>query len=334
MERLKIAVIGAGFIGELHARILQEYPLAELVSVVDIRKEAAKAVADRYGCSYYSDMGEMLEKENIDAVDICTPEDFHVEPVRLASMHQKHILLEKPIAKTTREAEEIKQLAKEHHVRLMIGHLLHFDPRYATLLETVKEGQLGNIVSMFFRRANWKRTTRRLQGKISFLYYMSVHDIEYMLSCNSGTRPIKVYAQGVSCINREVGQQDAAFLTITFENGSIACIQVMWAMPENSAAILQTGAEILGTEGIGFIDGKDQGVEIITDENSMHPDVLHWPQYNGRMQGDLKEELQHFVQATLTGENYLVDTDSAIMAVAVIEAAFQSMETGSAVSLI
>ena len=333
MEKLRIAVVGAGFIGELHARILYEYPLAELVSVVDIREETAKAVADRYGCSYYSDMKQMLEKEDTDAVDICTPEDYHLEPVRLAAEHKKHILLEKPVAKTTQEADEIKRLADTHHVRLMIGHILHFDPRYVSLLESIQKGQLGDIVSMFFRRANWKRTSRRLMGKVSFLYYMSVHDIEFMLSCNCQTRPIKVYAQGVSSINREIGQQDTAFLTITFENGSVACIQVMWAMPENTTAILQTGAEVLGTKGIGFIDGKNQGVEIITDQSSQHPDILHWPQYNGQMQGDLKEELQHFVRATLYDEAYFVNTDHAIMAVSIIEAAFKSMETGAAVML-
>lgn len=328
-----MAVIGAGFIGELHARILHEYPLADLVAIVDIREETARFVAARYGCGCYTDMRTMLENEEVDAVDICTPEEYHLEPVRLAAEYKKHILLEKPVAKTSKEAMEISRLAGEHQVRLMIGHILHFDPRYATLLNTVERGELGEIVSMFFRRANWKRTSRRLLGKVSFLYYMCVHDIEFMLACNDKTKPVKVYAQGVSCINRDIGQQDTAFLTVSFENGSIACIQVMWAMPENTAAILETGAEILGTEGIGTIDGRNQGVEIITDQQPKHPDVLHWPEYHGRVQGDLKEEIHHFVQATLAGEEYLVNTEYAIGAVRIIEAAFESMETGMAVEL-
>ena len=147
--------------------------------------------------------------------------------------------MEKPAARTYQEALEIDRLAKTHDVRLMVAHLLHFDPRYATLEEAVQRGELGEVVSMFFRRVNWKRTTRRLKGKVSFLYYMCVHDIEFMLSCNRGTKPVKVYAQGVSKINAEVNQEDTAFLTVNFENGSLACIQVLWAMPENTAAILQ-----------------------------------------------------------------------------------------------
>ena len=333
MEKLKIAVIGAGFIGELHARILHECPQADLRAIVDVNEETAKKVSERYGCRAYADMEEMLKTEDIDAVSICTPEDFHLEPVRLAAAFKKHILLEKPIAKMYQEAVEIKRLAEEGGVRLMVGHLLHFDPRYATLENSVHAGEVGEIVSMFFRRVNWKRTVRRLKGKVSFLYYMSVHDIEFMLSCNSGTTPVKVYAQGVSRINKEVGQQDAAFLTVTFANGSIACIEVMWAMPENTAAVLQTGAEILGTKGTGFLDGRDQGLKIITDESSRCPDILHWPEYNGRMQGDLKEEVCAFVQATLSGEPYLVHTEYAIEAIRIIQAAFQSMETGNPVAL-
>lgn len=333
MEKLKIAVIGAGFIGAFHARILYECPQADLKAIVDINAETAQRLAGLYECRHYTDMETMLQNEEIDAVSICTPEDYHLEPVRLAAEYKKHILLEKPIAKTYAEAVEIKRLAEVNQIRLMVGHLLHFDPRYASLENSIRAGELGEIISLFFRRANWKRTVRRLNGKISFLYYMSVHDIEFMLSCNYQTKPVKVYAQGVSHINREVGQQDAAFLTVTFENGSVACIEVMWAMPENTAAVLQTGAEVLGTNGIGFLDGRNQGLEIITDANSHHPDVLHWPEYNGKMQGDLKEEVCSFVQATLTGEPYLVDTDHASEAVRIIEAAFRSMETGEAVLL-
>ncbi len=333
MEQLKIAVIGAGFIGSFHARILFECPQAELKAIVDINEETARTLSEKYGCRYYTDMEEMLQKEEIDAVSICTPEDCHLEPVRLAAAYQKHILLEKPVAKTYDEAKEIRRLAEDNQIRLMVGHLLHFDPRYVSLKNSVHSGSLGEIVSLLFRRVNWKRTSRRLKGKVSFLYYMAVHDIEFMLSCNGLTEPVKVYAQGVSRINQEIGQQDTAFLTITFQNGSIGCIEVMWAMPENAASILQTEAEILGTKGVGFLDGKNHGVEMVTDSGSRCPDLLHWPKYNGKMQGDLKEEVCHFVQATLSGEAYMVNTDTAVKAVQIIEAALQSMAAGEPVML-
>lgn len=334
MGKLKIAVVGTGFIGALHARIIYECPQAELAAVADINGESAATVGAAYGCHSYTDLEQLLNMEETDAVDICTPEEYHLEAVRLAAAYGKHILLEKPAARTYQEALEIDRLAKTHDVRLMVAHLLHFDPRYVTLEEAVQRGELGEVVSMFFRRVNWKRTTRRLKGKVSFLYYMCVHDIEFMLSCNRETKPVKVYAQGVSKINAEVNQEDTAFLTVNFENGSLACIQVLWAMPENTAAILQTGAEVLGTAGMGYVDGRMQGVEIVTEQAVFHPDVLHWPEYNGRMQGDLKEEIHHFVDATLHEYPYLVDTGRAMEAVRIIEAALLSMKTGMPVTLL
>jgi predicted dehydrogenase len=333
MEKLKMAVIGGGFIGSLHARIIAECPHAQLVAVADINQEKARELGRELGCAAYGDVESMLKAEDIDAVDICTPEKYHVSPVELAAKYHKHILLEKPVAETYEDAKYIARTAEEAGVRLMIGHILHFDPRYATLIESNSKGELGEIVSMSFRRANWKRTVRRLKGGVSFLYYMCVHDIELMLSLNKGISPSKVYAQGVSKINAEVGQQDTAFITVTFSNGSIANLHVCWALPENPGAVLQTSAEVLGTLGAGYVSGHDQNVEIVTDEIFSHPDVMHWPEYNGRMQGDLKEEIHHFADATMRNKPYLVDTGTSVEAIKIIEAALRSMESGAPVEL-
>ena len=77
----------------------------------------------------------------------------------------------------------------------------------------------------------------------------------------------------------------------------------------------------------------DQGVSIMTKDDVFYPDILNWPEYNGNIMGNLKEELQHFVTATLTGQPYIVDTENAITAVKVIEACFKSIETGVPVDI-
>ena len=104
MKKLKVGVIGLGFIGGLHARIWAESDIAELAVVADVNGEAADSLAAQYGCKGYSDYHEMLRDADIDAVDICVPEDFHVAPAVAAAAAKKAILLEKPIAKTAAEA--------------------------------------------------------------------------------------------------------------------------------------------------------------------------------------------------------------------------------------
>lgn len=126
MKKLRIGVIGLGFIGQLHVRIWSENPEVELAAVADVVGEVAEKTGREYQCAYYIDYKEMLEKEDIDAVDICVPEDFHVDPAVAAAKAGKHILMEKPIAKTVKEARIIEEAARENGVRLMVAHVLKF----------------------------------------------------------------------------------------------------------------------------------------------------------------------------------------------------------------
>ncbi len=332
MEKLRVGVIGLGFIGGLHVRIMAENPLVDLVAVADINEASAKSAAQTYGCKYYTDYNEMLRNPEIDAVDICVPEDFHVAPAVAAANAKKNILIEKPIAKTVAEARQITGAAEKNGVRLMVAHILKFDPRYVQLNDAIKAGKLGEISTLALKRTNSMATPVRLKGKVSFFYYMGIHDLEWMLDYNSATKPVRVYAQASNLILKDL-DKDAAFVTVTFANGSVGTLELNWAFPENGVCGFMTAAEVVGSTGAAMLNVDNQGL-LIADKASVElPDALHWPEYNGKIQGDLKEELDHFVQATLSGKPYLVNTENAVAAVAVAEAAMKSIATGEVVKL-
>jgi len=332
-KKLRIGLIGAGFIGTLHARIISENPCAELVAVADVSKEIGGKFAQAYQCDAYTDYNEMLEREDIDAVDICVPEDHHLAPALAAAKAKKHILIEKPIAKTVYEAKQIKKAADENNVRLMVAHVLKFDPRYVQLNDAVKNNEIGEITSLFLKRLNARSTPIRLKGAIPIFYYLGVHDIEWMLDYNKAAKPVKVYCQASSKVNKSLNNLDTVFMIVNFENGSIGNIELSWALPENSASGFMTSVEIIGDKGMGIIEIGNQGCEVITKEVVSYPDALHWPEYNGKIQGDLKEEVDHFVQSVINNKPFLVDTDNTILAISVIEAAMESMKTGKAVDI-
>ena len=303
MDKLRIGVIGLGFIGKLHARVWAENPQAQLVAVADIYEPAAKAVGDEYGCAVYTDYNEMLKRDDLDAVDICVPEDFHVAPAVAAAEAKKNFIIEKPIAKTVKEANEIKDAAEKNGVRMMVAHLLKFDPRYVQLNDAIEDGKIGTVTSLALKRTNSKGTPKRLKGKVSYFYYMGIHDIEWMLTY------------------------------VTFDNGSIGSVELNWAFPENGACGFMTYAEVVGSKGAAVLHVDDQGLAVYSGADVEYPDALHWPIYNGKLLGDLKEELAHFADATLNGKPYLVDTGNAIAAVAIAEAAMESIKTGQVVTL-
>lgn len=332
-NELKFGLIGAGFIGSLHARIIAENPCAKLVAVADVSKQTAEEIANKYGCEYYADYNEMLKHADIDAVDICVPEKYHMGPAVAAANAKKHILIEKPIAVNLEESLKIKDAAEKNGVRLMVAHLLKFDPRYVQLNDAIKRGEFGKITSLFLKRTNARSTPIRLKGAVSIFYYLGVHDIEWLLDYNKAAKPTKVYCQASSMINKPLNDLDTVFLIVNFDNGSIGNVELSWAFPDNSACGFATSVEIIGENAAGYIQVDNQGVEIVAENQVYYPDALHWPEYNGKIQGDLKEEIDHFTQAMLNNEEFLVDTDNAVLAVAVIDAAMESIKTGRPVDV-
>ena len=331
-EKLRVGVIGLGLIGGLHARILSEMPNAKLVSVSDINLKTAKEFGERYACNYYNDFKKMCDDEKLDAVCVCTPDQFHKENALYAAQKGIDLLIEKPLATTEAEAREITEAATTAGVRLMVAQLLHFDPRYVKIKESIENGEIGDMIHMFFKRTNPRTNAKRLGGKVSIFYFIGIHDFD-MMCCYAKSKPTRAYCQSVSKVNAAIGCEDTIMALINFESGSIGTVELCWALPENSALGINTYAEIVGSDGAGYVNILDQGVSLITKDNVFYPDTLHWPEYNGRIMGDLKEEIQHFVTATQKNEPYIVDTENAITAIKVIEACFMSIETGLPVDI-
>lgn len=333
MKELRMGVIGLGYIGSLHTRIIAENPCAILAAVADVNGETAEKFGAEYGCRAYADYEEMLKNEELDAVSVCVPEDYHVAPAVAAANAGVNLFLEKPIAKTAAEALEIKDACEKNGVRLMVGHVLKLDPRYVQLHDSVKAGELGEISQIFVKRQNPKSVAARFRGRVSFFYYLGVHDIEWMLSYANGNKPVRVYAQRNNVINGAVDDFDTTFVIVNFDNGALGCVCLGWSLPDNDAVGILSSVELIGSKGMGAIDTRNSGLEIITDNVAKYPDTLLWPEYNGKIQGDLKAEVDHFIQSTINDEPYFVDTDNAIDAVKIVEAAFKSIETGLPVEL-
>lgn len=333
VKQLRVGLIGLGFIGGLHARIHAENPQCRLVAVADLNTELAAQVGDQYGCKVYSSYMEMLENEEIDAVDICVPEDFHEAVAVDVAKAKKDFIIEKPLAKTYEGACKIVRAAEENGVRMMVAHVMKFDPRYAQLKDSIRAGKLGEISSIFVKRGNPVFTANRLNGKVSFFYYLGIHDLEMMADFVLPAKPVKVYASASNKRNGHMKDLDTAFAIVTFDNGTVADFQVSWAYPDHTSMGILSEAEVIGTEGMGYVKIEDQGLKIMTEKELTYPDTLHWPEYNGNIQGDLKEELRHFVKATLDGTPYLVGSESCIYACAIAEAALKSIESGQPVEL-
>ena len=150
MKKLKIAVVGTGFIGKQHIEAIRRIPGTEVVAIVEQNEEMAKNVCEQMGISrYYTNYKELLEKEEVDVVHNCTPSAMHYPISKDVIMSGKHIYCEKPLTLNTVESEELVSLVKEHQVAAAANFNYRQNAMVKEMYERVKSGEIGNLLTVY-----------------------------------------------------------------------------------------------------------------------------------------------------------------------------------------
>ena len=334
MERLGLAVVGAGAMGELHARAVSDCDVTTLVGVVDPVADKARALAERHGATHTAEVGRLLTDDRVDGCIVAVPDKLHVDVTLQILSAGKHVLLEKPMAHTLAAAQEIAAAAERSAGRLTIAHILRHDARYVGARAAVADGSIGDIVHVRANRFVGAFVGEHYNGHSPIWMYQGVHDID-LAQWITGQRITAVYARTVAKIlpARGVEGVDAAFITCEFANGAIGSIHYSWALPPNTPAVLNAAIEVVGTEGMATVDVHDQGLSIVTSGGHGLPDTAHWPVFNGRIGGDLMQEIRDFVTAVREGSEFVMPLKDAVAAIAVLDAIERSVETGARVDV-
>ena len=145
MEKIRLGLIGLGYIGRIHFRHCQKLANAKLIAASDLSKKALKNANDAGVKKTYTNYEQLLKDPTVDAVIIALPTHLHAQCTKQAAEAQKHILLEKPIARNIAEAKEIILAARKNSVKLMMGYPLRFNPAFCKLKERIDDGTLGEI---------------------------------------------------------------------------------------------------------------------------------------------------------------------------------------------
>jgi predicted dehydrogenase len=331
MKQLNVGVIGLGYFGERHSRIYHRIPNANLVAVCDLDAEKASKLGAELGAEAYSDYQQLLDRPDIEAVSLTVPDRKHVDVAIAAAKAGKTILLEKPLAHNAEGARAIVDAVEAAGCRLMIGHILRFDPRYVQVHAAAAPERLGDPIHLRAKRNGVRSVARRLGPASSILFYMGVHDIDAM-QWIARSRISRVYAQKRQVLG--TGNEDALYAVVNFENGAIGNIDYSWAWPDGLMNGYRAALEIVGTKAATYLDCTDQGFYAVEDNTTTGGDTHLWPEINGRIVGDLADELAHFVDATLAGTPYLQHYREAFDAIPVLDALALSAETGQPVDVI
>ncbi len=205
---LKVGVLGAGHLGKIHLRLLNESRKYHLVGFYDADDINAKKVAQELGYRYYDNINELMAA--VDVVDIVTPTLSHYQSAKKAMTLGKHVFIEKPITHTLKEAEELLELEKDHGVKGQVGHVERFNPAFMAVKETI--GNPMFIESHRLAEFNPRGTD------VPVVLDLMIHDIDAILSVVK-SEVVNINASGVSVISQS---PDIANARLEFANGCVA----------------------------------------------------------------------------------------------------------------
>lgn len=205
---LKVGVLGAGHLGKIHLRLLNQSEKYELVGFYDPDEINAQKVAKEFGYTYFENVNILLDQ--VDVIDIVTPTLSHFETAKKAIEKGKHIFIEKPITNTLTEAETLIELAKKHKVKGQVGHVERFNPAFLAVKEKVEN-------PMFIETHRLAEFNPR-GTDVPVVLDLMIHDIDVILSVVP-SRVKQINASGVSVISNS---PDIANARIAFENGCVA----------------------------------------------------------------------------------------------------------------
>ncbi|MCD6570785.1 MAG: Gfo/Idh/MocA family oxidoreductase [Deltaproteobacteria bacterium] len=210
MKRLKVAVVGVGYLGEFHAKKYAALPDADLIGVVDINKKRCLKIAREVGCLPYTDYREILDA--VDAVSIAVPTTLHGEIAIPFLEKGVAVLLEKPMTTSLDEAYDVISAAEAGRGLLQIGHLERFNPAILALF--------GSIKRPMFIEAHRISPFKKRSADVDVILDLMIHDIDIILSL-VGSKIVSIEAVGVPVLTEQI---DIANARLRFESGCIANI--------------------------------------------------------------------------------------------------------------
>lgn len=338
MEKLKIGIIGLGYWGPKLARNFHEIQNSSLDWACDLNQSRLDHIIDIYPeVRATRDYHELLASD-VDAVCIATPVGTHYHLAMEALQAGKHILVEKPMATCTVQAEEIIALANQQNRTVMVGHTFVYNPAVIAMKDIITGGQLGEIYYINGTRVN----LGLFQSDINVVWDLAPHDIS-ILNYVLDMKPQSVSARGNIYVQPEKGLHDVVYLSLFYPNGVMADIRVSWLDPCKIRSYTVVGSEkMLVYDDIAEVDKiviYDKGVEVPPYSDTEVEFRLSYRTgeavpYPIKWVEPLKAECQHFVDCIQDGIEPRSGGQFSLDVVKVLEAAQCSLINGGTKEII
>jgi len=305
VNKVNVGVVGVGAMGHNHVRVYTRLKNANLLAVSDLMKGTLAEVSKKYNTVGFVDYDNVLKMPEIDAASVCVPTTYHYEVVMSAIEQGKHVLVEKPIAFTLKEAKDMVKAARKQGVKLATGHVERFNPAVLEAKKLLRDKLIGEVVSVSAKRVG--PFPPRIKD-VGVTIDLAIHEVDVMAYLMDS--PVsKVYAHVGSRLEK-CEYEDHAEIMMEFYNNAIGMLEVNWLTPYKKRQL-----EVTGTDGIISLDYIDQTVEIF-GKNARNVRVPHHE--------PLMEELDSFLNAIMLDEKPKITGEDGIHALKTVLASMKS----------
>lgn len=332
MSNVNVALIGAGYISDYHARGLKLIDHVEIKVVAALPLDSAKEFAEKYDIPEATDDAQsIVSREDIDAVLISTPNKFHAPYAVEFLKNGKDVFIEKPMAMSVDEGEQIIHTAKQNDRIVLVGHMWRFDQEAQFIKSIVDSGELGNIIKTkgYGIHENWGPegwfTKKELSGG-GALADMGVHAIDTVRFILGDPEPKEVYAK-ISTNFGNYDVDDTGIIIITWDNGTISIIESGWWQPHMDGP--EASTQIFGTKGYASLFPT---LLKFNDEQKVNEFTI--PEVHKTEHCDqtiYSEQMRHFINCIKERKQPNPGFEEGQVVLKIVEAAYKSSEIGHSI---
>jgi predicted dehydrogenase len=340
MRQVEVAVIGVGWCGGIRAEMLAKSALVDRLHLCEIREDRLAEVKALTGAATATtDYREILANPAIEVVYISTtPEPTHYPIARDCLKAGKNVLLEKPIALSLAEADDLINIARTNNVKFTIGYSQRFNPKIAFAKKKIGDGTLGQVVNVLVSRHLSRSLGSKIAGRtrLSPAAMESTHDLDFVFWLLEPAKPVRVYSQGAYGYMKDLnGSYDCMWTTVTMDNGVVVVVGGGWNLPPSYPNYCATWIEITGTEGALILDdtARDHWLNTVSGGTQFAMSTMPGEHVDHVFAGQMGPETIHFLEAVLMDRPVMVAPEHARMVMETYSAADISADWNEPVSL-
>ncbi|MCF8277599.1 MAG: Gfo/Idh/MocA family oxidoreductase [Flavobacteriales bacterium] len=326
-KTIKLCVVGLGRAGNFHLTSIKQLDNLELHSVVDTNVELAMETAEKWGCKWSTDLVDLLNDEDLDAVVVASPTDAHFDYIVQALSAGKHVFTEKPVGHTVKEIKTCFALAREHGKALHLGFQRRLDKNFVALKRRLPELGAAKIVKAS-SRDNPKPSYEYLSISGNIFHDMLIHDFDMLMFLFGAQVPQTVFAAGhtYDATIKGFNDYDTVLVSIKFANGLVCSIDTS----RTSAYGYDQRIEVFGEKGMATVDNeRNNAVNVYTEAGGNHePFNYSFPQ---RYKDAYLEELLQFSEGIQNGVFTNVAETECVLSHELADAALESIKAGEAI---